>query len=69
MVQANSNLTWRDMQHITVRTAKRANLEVSSWGHHEIFCFWFFHKSVSPQPQSILLGPFQNFENFVTLSL
>jgi hypothetical protein len=30
MVQANSNLTWRDMQHITVRTAKRANLEVSS---------------------------------------
>jgi hypothetical protein len=28
---------------------------------HEIFCFWFFHKTVSPQPQSIPLGPFQIF--------
>jgi hypothetical protein len=28
---------------------------------HEIFCFWFFHESVSPQPQSIPLGPFQIF--------
>ncbi len=26
---------------------------------HEIFCFWFFHESVSPQPQSIPFGPFQ----------
>jgi hypothetical protein len=26
---------------------------------HEIFCFWFFHESVSPQPQSIPVGPFQ----------
>ncbi len=25
---------------------------------HEIFCFWFFYESVSPQPQSIPLGPF-----------
>jgi hypothetical protein len=25
---------------------------------HEIFCFWFFHESVSPQPKSIPLGPF-----------
>ncbi len=28
---------------------------------HEIFCFWFFHESVSPQPQSIPVGPFQIF--------
>jgi hypothetical protein len=28
---------------------------------HEIFCFWFFDESVSPQPQSIALGPFQIF--------
>ncbi len=28
---------------------------------HEIFCFCFFHESVSPQPQSIPLGPFQIF--------
>jgi hypothetical protein len=28
---------------------------------HEIFCFWFFYESVSPQPQSIPLGPFQIF--------
>ncbi len=28
---------------------------------HEIFCFWSFHESVSPQPQSIPLRPFQIF--------
>ncbi len=28
---------------------------------HEIFCFCFFYESVSPQPQSIPLGPFQIF--------
>ena len=28
---------------------------------HEIFCFWFFHESVSPQPQSVPLGPFRIF--------
>ncbi len=28
---------------------------------HEIFCFWFFHESLSPQPQSIPLGPFRIF--------
>jgi len=27
----------------------------------EIFCFWFFYESVSPQPQSIPLGPFRFF--------
>jgi hypothetical protein len=26
-----------------------------------MFCLWFFHESVSPQPQSIPLGPFQIF--------
>ncbi len=28
---------------------------------HEIFCFCFFYESVSPQPQSIPLGPFRFF--------
>ncbi len=28
---------------------------------HEIFCFWFFHESVSPKPLSIPLGPFRIF--------
>jgi len=28
---------------------------------HEIFSFCFFHESVSPQPWSIALGPFQIF--------
>ncbi len=28
---------------------------------HEIFCFCFFYESVSPQPQSIPLGPFRIF--------
>jgi hypothetical protein len=34
----------------------------------EIFFFWFFHESVSLQPQSIPLGPFQIFSKikFVT---
>ncbi len=27
----------------------------------EIFCFWFFYESVSPQPQSIPFGPFRFF--------
>jgi hypothetical protein len=27
----------------------------------DFFCFWFFYESVSPQPQSILLGPFRIF--------
>ncbi len=26
---------------------------------HKIFCLWFFHKSVSPQPQSIPVRPYQ----------
>ncbi len=30
---------------------------------HEIFCFWLFYESVSPQPQSIPLGRFQIFLN------
>jgi hypothetical protein len=28
---------------------------------HKIFCFWLFHESVFPQPQSIPLGPLQIF--------
>jgi hypothetical protein len=28
---------------------------------HEIFCFWFFHESVSPKTLSIPLGPFRIF--------
>jgi hypothetical protein len=28
---------------------------------HEIFCFWFFHESISTQPQSIPLRPFRIF--------
>jgi hypothetical protein len=27
----------------------------------KIFCFWFFHESVPPLPQSIPYGPFQIF--------
>ncbi len=34
----------------------------------EVFCFWFFHESVSPQPQSIPLGPFQIFRKFAGYS-
>ncbi|XP_043483966.1 furin-like protease 1 isoform X2 [Leptopilina heterotoma] len=30
-LEANRNLTWRDMQHIVVRTAKPANLNSSDW--------------------------------------
>ncbi|XP_017958670.1 furin-like protease 1 isoform X3 [Drosophila navojoa] len=31
VLQSNQNLTWRDLQHIVVRTAKPANLKDSSW--------------------------------------
>ncbi|XP_033212958.1 furin-like protease 1, isoforms 1/1-X/2 isoform X2 [Belonocnema kinseyi] len=30
-LEANKNLTWRDMQHIVVRTAKPANLKAPDW--------------------------------------
>lgn len=30
-LEANKDLTWRDMQHIVVRTAKPANLKSSDW--------------------------------------
>jgi hypothetical protein len=29
--------------------------------YHEIFCFWFYHESVSPKSLIILIGPFQFF--------
>ncbi|CAG0891106.1 unnamed protein product, partial [Darwinula stevensoni] len=31
VLQANPNLTWRDMQHIVIRTAKQANLRADDW--------------------------------------
>ncbi len=31
------------------------------------FCFWFFHESVSPQPQSIPIGPFRIFQKFAEI--
>ncbi|XP_030376471.1 furin-like protease 1 isoform X1 [Scaptodrosophila lebanonensis] len=31
VLQSNQNLTWRDLQHIVVRTAKPANLKDSTW--------------------------------------
>lgn len=30
-LEANRNLTWRDMQHIVVRTARPANLKADDW--------------------------------------
>lgn len=30
-LEANRDLTWRDMQHIVVRTARPANLKSSDW--------------------------------------
>jgi hypothetical protein len=33
----------------------------------EIFCFWFFHESVSHQPQSIPLRPFWIFWKFAEI--
>ena len=31
MLEANPNLNWRDVQHIIVRTARRANLKADDW--------------------------------------
>jgi len=34
VLEANSNLTWRDIQHIVVRSAKHANLEANDWNYN-----------------------------------
>ena len=31
MLQANSNLTWRDVQHVIVRTSKANGLQADDW--------------------------------------
>lgn len=36
VLEANSNLTWRDLQHIVVRTAKPANLQDSTWSKNGV---------------------------------
>ncbi len=48
-------------------TPKKEHCRYLQYYHHlkgqcpEIFCFSFFHESVSPQPQCIPLGLFQTF--------
>ncbi|KAH8311741.1 hypothetical protein KR044_007799 [Drosophila immigrans] len=36
VLQSNQNLTWRDLQHIVVRTAKPANLKDSTWSRNGV---------------------------------
>lgn len=36
VLEANRNLTWRDLQHIVVRTAKPANLQDSTWSKNGV---------------------------------
>ncbi|XP_059621906.1 furin-like protease 1 [Phlebotomus argentipes] len=36
VLEANSNLTWRDLQHIVVRTAKPGNLNDPTWGRNGV---------------------------------
>ncbi|KAG4065803.1 hypothetical protein HA402_012481, partial [Bradysia odoriphaga] len=36
VLEANSNLTWRDLQHIVVRTAKPGNLKDSTWSKNGV---------------------------------
>ncbi|XP_044314674.1 furin-like protease 1 isoform X2 [Drosophila rhopaloa] len=36
VLQSNQNLTWRDLQHIVVRTAKPANLADPSWSRNGV---------------------------------
>ncbi|KAG8180866.1 hypothetical protein JTE90_016881 [Oedothorax gibbosus] len=35
-LEANRQLSWRDMQHIVVRTARRANLHAKDWGRNGV---------------------------------
>jgi hypothetical protein len=42
-------------------SSERKNAHFLKGQCHEIFCRWFFYESVSPQPQSVLLGPFRTF--------
>ena len=46
MLEANPKLSWRDVQHIIVRTARRANLRGEDWtvngaGHNISHAFGF----------------------------
>jgi hypothetical protein len=50
----------------TVQIAPHVNKELKGQCH-EIFCFWFFHESVSPQPQNIPLRLFKNFSKFAEI--
>lgn len=50
-LEANRNLTWRDMQHIVVRTAKPANLKADDWqvngvGRNGKFILFFSFKKL-----------------------
>ena len=44
-LEANKDLTWRDMQHIVVRTAKPANLKAPDWVTNGIGRNGNFHKN------------------------
>ncbi|GFQ93427.1 hypothetical protein TNCT_344021 [Trichonephila clavata] len=35
-LEANKQLSWRDMQHIVVRTARKANLHAKDWGRNGV---------------------------------
>jgi hypothetical protein len=50
----------------TVQIAPHVNKELKGQCH-KIFCFWFFHESVSPQPQNIPLTPFKFFRKFTEI--
>jgi hypothetical protein len=48
--------------NIYINFCLQVHFKVSAaWYCYNYFRFWFFHQSVSPQPQSIPLGPFRIF--------
>ncbi len=65
IIQKMANLVFLLLSSLSEISSKRRSLYdtfVELKGQcHKIFCLWFFHESVSPQPKSIPLGPFQIF--------
>ena len=43
MLEANPELTWRDVQHLVVRTADRVDFRDSGW-HQTAAGYWHNHK-------------------------
>ena len=76
-LEANRDLTWRDMQHIVVRTAKPANLKAMDWvtngvgrngelGEISFYIYYYYYTCIYRGCISTTLNLLvQNFGNWI----